>query len=134
MAAKPDENSISARIREAREMAQLEPAELREELRRYGIELSKGGLHRLETQEPRNPNVKQIEAIADITNVSPAWILFGEGTTIPEQQVGSAIRNRVLDTIELMGGALDMNKKQETSFQSWLSSMRKSKPAKISKP
>ncbi len=115
-------------------MAQLEPAKLRDELRKRGIELSKAGLHRLETQEPRNPNVKQIEAIASITNVSPAWILFGQGTSIPEAQVGSAIRNRVLDTIELMAGALDMTSKQETSLKSWLKSMRSSHPKKIAKP
>ena len=115
-------------------MAQLEPAELREELKGHGIELSKAGLHRLESQEPRNPNVKQIEAIAAITNVSPAWILFGSGTSIPEEQVGSAIRNRVLDTIELMAGALDMNRKQENSLSNWLKSMRESRPKNISKP
>ena len=63
--------SIAGRIRAAREQAQMAPAALRAELRKRGIDLSKTGLHRLETIEPTNPNLKIIEAIAEITKVSP---------------------------------------------------------------
>ena len=90
----------------------MDPAALRAQLREYGIDLSKTGLHRLETTEPKNPNLKIIEAIAEITNVSPGWILFGKGPTVPETEVGSAIRSRVIDTIELMSGALDLTARQ----------------------
>ena len=126
--------TIPQRIKLARERAQLEPAELRDRLRKKGIELSKTGLHRLETTEPRNPNLKQIEAIAEITNVSPGWILFGKGPAIEETQVGDAIRSRVIDTIELMSNALDMTKPQEKVLKDWLKSMRASKPRRVSKP
>jgi transcriptional regulator with XRE-family HTH domain len=126
--------TISQRIKLARERAQLEPAELRKRLHKKRIELSKTGLHRLETTEPRNPNLKLIEAIAEITNVSPGWILFGKGPAIEETQVSDAIRSRVIDTIELMSNALDMTKPQEKALKDWLKSMRKSKPARVRKP
>jgi DNA helicase IV len=58
--------SIAGRIRAAREQAQMAPAALRAELRKRGIDLSKTGLHRLETIEPTNPNLKIIEAPAVI--------------------------------------------------------------------
>ena len=77
----------------------MDPAALRAQLREYGIDLSKTGLHRLETTEPKNPNLKIIEAIAEITNVSPGWILFGKGPTVPDTEVGAAIRSRVIDTV-----------------------------------
>ena len=60
-------DNIASRIRNAREQAQMPPAELRKILREdYGIDLSKTGLHRLETVEAKNPNLKQIQAIAKI--------------------------------------------------------------------
>lgn len=112
----------------AREQAQMEPAELRERLRGHDIELSKTGLHRLETIEPRNPNLRLIEAIAEITHVSPAWILFGEGPSVPENRVGDAIRHRILDTIEVAAGALQLTAQQQKTFERWLASVRKSRP------
>lgn len=112
----------------------MEPAALRTELREYGIDLSKTGLHRLETTEPKNPNLKIIEAIAEITNVSPGWILFGKGPSVPDTEVGSAIRSRVIDTIELMAGALDLTARQESTLHNWLKSVRKTKPKRITKP
>ena len=112
----------------------MDPAALRTALRDYGIDLSKTGLHRLETTEPKNPNLKIIEAIAEITNVSPGWILFGKGPSVPDTEVGVAIRSRVIDTIELMSGALDLTSRQQTTLQNWLASVRKSKPNRIAKP
>lgn len=126
--------NIAERIRAARQRAQMAPAALRAQLRDYGIELSKTGLHRLETTEPKNPNLKIIEAIAEITNVSPGWILFGKGPTVPETEVGAAIRSRVVDTIELMAGALDLTSRQQSTLQNWLKSVRESKPKKVSRP
>jgi len=127
-------DNIASRIRSARHSAQMDPATLRSRLQEYGIELSKTGLHRLETTEPKNPNLKIIEAIAEITNVSPGWILFGKGPSIPDTEVASAIRSRVIDTIELMSGALDLTTRQETTLQNWLKSVRTTKPKQISKP
>ena len=127
-------NTIAHRIRRAREQAQLEPVELRKRLKRKGLELSKTGLHRLETVESKNPNLKQIQAIAEITNVSPAWLLFGEGASVPANKVSAAIRDRIVDTIELMGGALDMTASQDKTFKNWLKSVRASKPTKIQRP
>ena len=127
--------TIASRIRSAREQAQMPPAELRQILREnYGIDLSKTGLHRLETVESKNPSLKIIQAIAEITRVSPSWILFGEGTAVPGEQVGAAIRSRVVDTIELMVGALDLTARQESTITNWLESVRKSKPKQIKKP
>jgi len=125
---------IAGRIRAARRRAQMEPAALRAQLREYGIDLSKTGLHRLETTEPKNPNLKLIEAIAEITNVSPGWILFGKGPTVPETEVGAAIRSRVIDTIELMSGALDLTARQESTLHNWLKSVRETKPKRIKRP
>ena len=127
-------NTIAHRIRKAREQAQLEPVELRKHLKQKGLELSKTGLHRLETVESKNPNLKQIQAIAEITNVSPAWLLFGEGASVPANKVTAAIRDRIVDTIELMGGALDMTAAQDKTFKNWLKSIRASKPTKIQRP
>lgn len=127
-------SNIAGRIRAARRRAQMDPAALRAQLREYGIDLSKTGLHRLETTEPKNPNLKIIEAIAEITNVSPGWILFGKGPTVPETEVGSAIRSRVIDTIELMSGALDLSARQESTLHNWLKSVRETKPKRIKKP
>ena len=107
---------------------------LREQLRARGINLSKTGLHRLETTEPKNPNLKIVEAIADITNVSPGWILFCKGPSVPESDVGTAIRGRVIDTIELMAGALELTARQQTTFQNWLESVRKTRPKQVNKP
>ena len=128
-------NNIASRIRASREQAQMQPAELRRILREeYGIDLSKTGLHRLETAESKNPNLKLVEAIAEITRVSPSWILFGEGASVPGEQVGAAIRSRVIDTIELMVGALDLTARQESTIGNWLKSVRASNPKKLSKP
>lgn len=128
-------DNIASRIRTAREQAQMQPAELRRVLRNeHDIDLSKTGLHRLETTEPKNPNLKIIEAIAEITNVSPGWILFGKGPSVPETEVGSAIRSRVVDTIELMSGALDLTARQESTLHNWLKSVRETKPKRIKKP
>ena len=126
--------NIAARIRAARHRAQMDPAALRAQLREYGIDLSKTGLHRLETTEPKNPNLKLIEAIAEITKVSPGWILFGKGPTVPDTEVGAAIRSRVIDTIELMSGALDLSARQESTLHNWLKSVRETKPKRIKKP
>ena len=109
-------SSISARIRHAREQARLEPRALREALSEKGFDLSKTGLHRLETIEPTNPSVKLIQAIAEITNVSPGWLLFGTGTALKADAAAHAIRGRVLDTIELMSQALDMTSRQPVSY------------------
>lgn len=125
---------IASRIRAARQRAQMNPADLRAALRDYGINLSKTGLHRLETTEPKNPNLKIIEAISEITNVSPGWILFGKGPSIPGDEVGAAIRNRVIDTIELMAGALDLTARQESTLDNWLASVRKAKTRRSTKP
>ena len=128
-------DNIASRIRAAREQAQMQPAELRRVLRdEHGIDLSKTGLHRLETVEAKNPNLKLIQAIAEITRVSPSWILFGEGTSVPGEQVGAAIRSRVIDTIELMVGALDLTTRQDSTIRNWLKSVRASKPKKVRKP
>lgn len=113
----------------------MQPAELRRILREaHGIDLSKTGLHRLENTEAKNPNLKLIQAIAEITRVSPSWILFGEGTSVPGEQVGAAIRSRVIDTIELMVGALDLTARQDSTIQNWLKSVRETQPKKIRKP
>lgn len=112
----------------------MDPAELRAQLREYGIDLSKTGLHRLETTEPKNPNLKIIEAIAEITCVSPGWILFGKGPSVPDSEVGTAIRERVIDTIELMSGALDLTTRQESTLRNWLKSVRETKPKRIKNP
>lgn len=129
-----DPANIAERIRSARQRAQMDPAALRTLLREYGIDLSKTGLHRLETTEPKNPNLKIIEAIAEITNVSPGWILFGKGPSVPDTEVGAAIRSRVIDTIELMSSALDLTARQESTLRNWLKSVRQTQPKKISKP
>lgn len=127
--------TIASRIRHAREQAQMPPAELRKILREeYGVDLSKTGLHRLETVESKNPNLKLIQAIAKITRVSPSWILFGEGTSVPGDEVGAAIRSRVIDTIELMLGALDLNARQESTIKSWLKNVRENPPKVVRKP
>jgi hypothetical protein len=126
--------NIAGRIRAARRRAQMDPAALRAQLREYGIDLSKTGLHRLETTEPKNPNLKIVEAIAEITNVSPGWILFGKGPTVPDTEVGSAIRSRVIDTIEMMSGALDLTARQESTLSNWLKSVRETRPKRIKKP
>ncbi len=131
---KDEPSDIAGRIIAARERAQMEPAALRAELREYGIDLSKTGLHRLETTEPKNPNLKIIEAIAEITNVSPGWILFGKGPSVPDTEVGFAIRSRVIDTIELMARALDLTTRQESTLHNWLESVRKTEPKRIRKP
>lgn len=113
----------------------MPPAELRKILREeYGVDLSKTGLHRLETVESKNPNLKLIQAIAKITRVSPSWILFGEGTSVPGDEVGAAIRSRVIDTIELMLGALDLNARQESTIKSWLKNVRENPPKVVRKP
>ena len=129
-----EKTNIAERIRTAREQAQMAPAALRAELRSRGIDLSKTGLHRLETTEPTNPNLKVIETIAEITNVSAGWILFGKGPSVPETEVGSAIRGRVIDTIELMSGALDLTARQESTLRNWLKSVRETRPKKTKKP
>lgn len=129
-----EKNTIAARIRKAREQAQMDPQELRAKLRTRKIEISKTGLHRLETLEPKNPNLKLIEAIADITNVSPGWLLFGKGPPVPSDEVGAAIRGRVLDTIELMSRALDLTDDQQRTLNSWLKSVRATVPKKITRP
>ncbi len=108
----------------------MEPAELRERLRERGIDLSKTGLYRLETTEPKNPNLKQIEAIAEITRVSPGWLLFGKGAAVPADEAGAAIRERVIDTIELLAEALELNARQQQSLDKWLASVRKNVPGK----
>jgi len=133
MPSKPRE-SICERIRAAREQARMEPAALREALRARGFDLSKTGLHRLETIEPTNPNLRLIRAIAEITNVSPSWLLFGQGAAIPASELGAAIRGRVLDTIELMSRALDLTAKQQRVLDGWLESVRSTVPAKITRP
>lgn len=129
-----DPQNIAERIRAARQRAQMDPAALRARLRDYGIDLSKTGLHRLETTEPKNPNLRIIEAIAEITNVSPGWILFGKGPSVPDTEVGTAIRGRVIDTIELMAGALDLTSRQESTLRNWLRSVRETKPKRVQKP
>ncbi len=126
--------NIADRIRAARQRAQMDPAALRAQLRDYGIDLSKTGLHRLETTEPKNPNLRIVEAIAEITNVSPGWILFGKGPAHPDTEVGAAIRSRVIDTIELMSDALDLTSRQESTLHNWLKSVRDTKPKRIKKP
>lgn len=108
----------------------MEPSELRQQLKHKGIDLSKTGLYRLETTEPKNPNLKQIEAIAEITRISPGWLLFGKGTALPADEAGAAIRERVIDTIELLAEALELNARQDQSLRKWLSSVRANKPGK----
>ena len=129
----PDD-SISNRIRDARGRAGLAPAELRKNLAAKGINLSKTGLHRLETSEPVNPNLKLMNAIADATHVTPEWLLFGSGSPRPDEKIGPAIRARVIDTIAFMAGALDLTAEQERDLASWLKSVRKSRPETVRKP
>lgn len=127
-------NGIAQRIRWARERAQLEPAQLRTAMRERGVDLSKAGLHRLETQDPKNPSLKLITAISEVTKVSPSWLLFGAGTSTQPEKVGLAIRDRVIDTIELMIGALDLTTRQESTIERWLESVKSTQPKKINKP
>lgn len=128
------EDSISRRIRDARQRSGLGPAELRKILADKGINLSKTGLHRLETSEPVNPNLKLMTAIADATHVTPEWLLFGKGSPRPDEKIGRAIRARVIDTIAFMAGALDLTGKQERDLEAWLNSVRKSRPRTVRKP
>ena len=81
-----------------------------------------------------NPSVKLMEAIAQVTNVSPGWLLFGTGTALKADAAANAIRGRVLDTIELMSQALDMTGRQQNSFDKWLASMRSTVPSTIERP
>ena len=127
-------DSISYRIRDARDRAGLAPAELRKNLAAKGINLSKTGLHRLETSEPVNPNLKLMNAIADATHVTPEWLLFGSGSPRPDEKIGPAIRARVIDTIAFMAGALDLTPEQERDLEAWLVSVRKSRPDTVRKP
>lgn len=126
--------SISKRIQEARNRSGLAPAELRKMLAGKGVNLSKTGLHRLETSEPVNPNLKLMIAIAEATHVTPEWLLFGKGTPRPDEKIGPAIRARVIDTIAFMAGALDLTPEQERDLASWLKSVRKSRPETVRKP
>lgn len=127
-------SGISGRIREARTRAGLEPAELRRILARQGVALSKTGLHRLETVEPVNPNLKLMMGIADATHVTPEWLLFGKGAPRPDEKIGPAIRARVVDTIAFMAGALDLTEAQERALADWLKSVRGTQPGTIRKP
>ena len=127
-------DSISNRIRDARDRSGLAPAELRKMLADKGINLSKTGLHRLETSEPVNPNLKLMIAIAEATHVTPEWLLFGTGSPRPDEKIGPAIRARVIDTIAFMAGALDLTAKQERDLASWLKSVRESRPETVRKP
>lgn len=131
---RPANDSISNRIRDARDRSGLAPAELRKILAQMGINLSKTGLHRLETTEPVNPNLKLMIAIAEATHVTPEWLLFGEGSPRPDEKIGPAIRARVIDTIAFMAGALDLTEKQERDLEAWLKSVRKSRPRTVRKP
>ena len=131
---RPENDSISNRIRDARDRSGLAPAELRKILSGRGINLSKTGLHRLETSEPVNPNLKLMIAIAEATHVTPEWLLFGEGTPRPDEKIGPAIRARVIDTIAFMAGALDLTPGQERDLASWLKSVRESRPETVRKP
>ena len=128
------DDSISRRIRDARSRSGLAPAELRKILAGKGINLSKTGLHRLETSEPVNPNLKLMIAIADATHVTPEWLLFGKGSPRPDEKIGPAIRARVIDTIAFMAGALDLTEAQERDLEAWLKSLRRSRPETIRKP
>ncbi|MEO1576573.1 MAG: helix-turn-helix transcriptional regulator [Pseudomonadota bacterium] len=118
--------AIHERLKHARERAGLDPAELRTRLRDYDIDMSKTGLHRVETIEPRNPNLRLVKAIADITHVSPSWILFGEGPSLAPDAADDAIRDRLIDTIELLSGALTLSARQRNTIDNWLSSVRAS--------
>ena len=131
---RPANDSISNRIRDARDRSGLAPAELRKILAQMGINLSKTGLHRLETSEPVNPNLKLMIAIAEATHVTPEWLLFGEGSPRPDEKIGPAIRARVIETIAFMAGALDLTEKQERELEAWLKSVRKSRPKTVRKP
>lgn len=119
--------AIHERLRLARERAGLDPAALRARLRDYDIDMSKTGLHRVETVEPRNPNLKLVKAIADITHVSPVWILFGEGPSLEPDAADDAIRARLIDTIEMLSGALTLTSRQRSTISNWLSSVREQK-------
>ncbi len=127
-------DSISNRIRDARNRSGLAPAELRKILAGKGIKLSKTGLHRLETLEPVNPNLNLMTAIAEATHVTPEWLLFGTGSPRPDEKIGPAIRTRVIDTIAFMAGALDLTAGQERDLEDWLKSVRESRPKTVRKP
>ena len=131
---RPANDSISNRIRDARDRSGLAPAELRKILAQKGVNLSKTGLHRLETSEPVNPNLKLMIAIAEATHVTPEWLLFGAGSPRPDEKIGPAIRARVIDTIAFMAGALDLTPEQERDLASWLKSVRESQPETVRKP
>lgn len=119
-----DCQDIPSRLRFARLQAGLEAVAMREELRKRGITLSKGGLHRVENTEPTNPNLKMIEAIAEITGVSASWLLFGKGPALREDDAVDALRQRIIDTIEHMSGALDLTSRQQSTLENWLKSVR----------
>lgn len=93
--------------------AQIKPAALEAKVCERGIELSKAGLHRLETTEPKNPNLRIVEAIAEITHVSPGCTLFGKGSSMSATEAGPVMRSRVIDTIELLAGSLSLMTSQE---------------------
>ena len=128
------QDGISNRIRDARHRSGLAPAELRKILADNGINLSKTGLHRLETSEPVNPNLRLMIAIAEATHVTPEWLLFGTGSPRPDEKIAPAIRARVIDTIAFMAGALDLTEAQERDLEAWLASVRRSRPERIRKP
>jgi len=66
---KPPDNA--RKIRAARRRAQTEPAVLDAKRRNYSVDLCEIGLYHVETTELKKSNLKLIEAIAEITNVSP---------------------------------------------------------------
>ncbi|MEM6638732.1 MAG: hypothetical protein AAF610_02425, partial [Pseudomonadota bacterium] len=60
--------------------------------------------------------------------VSPGWVLFGTGPSLRDTDASDAIRGRVIDTIEVMAGALELTARQESTLENWLKSVRKSRP------
>ena len=84
--------SISARIRYAREFRNIEPQGLRTRLKDIGLSVSKQLLHRYETVEARNPSLNIVAGIAEVTGFSPGWLLFGKGQVFIDDPFTQIVR------------------------------------------
>lgn len=118
--------TVSGRIKYARERAEMTAKAMRGTLQERGITLSKTGLHRLETVDAKNPNLKLIAAIGDITNVSPSWLLFGEGTPESGSDRNATVRIRAVNAIEEIAQVLNLTGRQRSTIENWIRSVRES--------
>ena len=121
-----DVSTITGRIRHARAIAQLRPEDMRRLLKERGIKLSTSGYRRIENEEPTNPKLEVMIAIADITGTTPQWLLFG-GDAIEVNDSQRMLRRSLIETMERIGALLSMTKRQRTSFTKLIESLRLSK-------